>query len=264
MRSLIPEYTNKDSMCTMCIQAKDKQKFIRFKVKRTLKPFELVHSDVCSPFSTPTFGGNEHFILFVDDYTRFTFVWMLRDQKSETCTTTYKSFQARVTTVAYQIRTFQCDNGQREYDNKTFRSVLTASGTTYEAFPPYSHHTKGVAERMIRTITEKAQAMTIDPHAPIQFWGEAFNTAVCLHHRSPNEGLKKRDDRNGYKAPYETSYETLHAFGKPTGNNISYKAPIHHLRQFGCYVSKLIPKAQRQSKFSPRSTPCMIVGHTHD
>jgi len=84
VRSLIPEYTNDDSMCTVCIQAKHKQKFIQFKVKRTSKPFELVHSHACGPFSTPTFGCNKHFILFADDYTRFTFVWMLSDKKHQT------------------------------------------------------------------------------------------------------------------------------------------------------------------------------------
>jgi hypothetical protein len=183
VRSLIPEYTNDDSMCTVCIQAKHKQKFIRVKVKRTTMPFELVHADVCGPFSTPTFGGNKHFILFVDDYTRFTFVWMLSEKKSETCTAAYKAFQARVDAMGqgYQIKRFRCDNGRGEYDNKTFRSVLTAGGTTYEPCPPYSHHKNGVAERMIRTITEKARAMMIDSQTPVQFWGEAVNTAVYLH-----------------------------------------------------------------------------------
>ena len=144
VRSLIPEYTNDDSMCTVCIQAKHKQNLIRVTVKGTSKPFELVHSDVCGPFSTPTFGGNKHFILFVDNYTRFTFVWMLPDKKSETCTTAYKAFQARVAAMGQgnQIKRFRCDNGRGEYDNKTFRSVLTTSGTTYEPCPPYSHHKK--------------------------------------------------------------------------------------------------------------------------
>jgi hypothetical protein len=68
---------------------------------------------------------------------------------------------------------------------------------------------------MIKTITEKAHAMIIDSQAPIEFWGEAVNTAVYLHQRSPNEGLAKRDDRDGYKAPHEMPYE-MHAFGKPT------------------------------------------------
>jgi hypothetical protein len=81
-----------------------------------------------------------------------------------------------------------------------------------------------VAERLFRTITEKARAMMIDSQAPIQFWGEAVNTAVYLHQRSPNEGLK-RSDRDGYKVLYETPYEMLHGFGKlmhnADGNEIS-------------------------------------------
>jgi len=40
---------------------------------------------------------------------------------------------------------------------------------------------------MIPTITEKGRAMMIDFQALIQVWGEAVNTAVELHQRSPNE-----------------------------------------------------------------------------
>jgi hypothetical protein len=71
---------------------------------------------------------------------------------------------------------------------------------------------------MIRTITEKARAMIIDSQAPVQFWGEAVNTAVYLHQRSPNEGLKRKNDRDGYQAPYETPYEMLRGFEKPSHN----------------------------------------------
>jgi hypothetical protein len=136
--------------------------------------------------------------------------------------------------MGYEIKRFRCDTGRGEYDNKTFRYVLAARGTTYEPCPPYARHKNGVAERMIRTITEKAQAMMIDSQVPVQFWGEAVNTAVYLHQRSPNEGLKRKNDGDGYQAPYETPYEMLHGFGKPThnadGNKISYQASLHNLR----------------------------------
>jgi len=85
---------------------------------------------------------------------------------------------------------------------------------------------------MICTITENARAMMIDSQAPIQFWGEAVNTAVYLHQRSPNEGLK-RNDCDGYQAPSETPYEMLHGFGKlmhdADSNEISYQASLHNL-----------------------------------
>ena len=80
--------------------------------------------------------------------------------------------------------------------------------------------------------------MLIDSQAPVHFWGEAVFTAVYLHRCSPN-CLTKRDDRDGYKTLYETPYEMLQIYGKPTvgkeGNAVSYKAPIHHLRGFGCF-----------------------------
>jgi len=99
--------------------------------------------------------------------------------------------------MEYKVKRFQCDNGCGEYDNKTFRQVLAARGTIYTPCPPYAQHKNGVAERMIQTITEKARSMMIDSQAPLVFWGEAVNTAVYLHQRTPNEDLTKRDDRDG-------------------------------------------------------------------
>jgi hypothetical protein len=146
--------------------------------------------------------------------------------------------------------------------------VLAAHGTTSEICLPYAHHENGVAERMIQTITEKARSMMIDSQAQQGIWEEAVNTAVYLHQRTPNEGLKKRDIRNGYQAPYLTPYEMLQAFGKPShdndGNEISYKAPLNHLRRFGCYASRLIPEPQGHGQCSTTSKPCMMVGYVHD
>jgi len=170
--------------------------------------------------------------------------------------------------MGYEVKQFRCDNGRGEYDNKTIRLVLAARGTTYEPCPPYAHHRNGVAERMFQTLTERARFMMIDSQVSLVFWGEAVNTAVYLHQRTPNKGLTKRDDRNGYQAPYPTPYEMLQAFGKPShdndGNEMSHKAPLHHLRRFGCYASQHIPEPQRHRKFSPRFIPCMMVGFVHD
>ena len=108
----------------------------------------------------------------------------------------------------------------------------------------------------------------IDSQAPIQFWGKAVITGVYLHQRSLNDGVK-RNDCDGYKALYQTPYEMLHGFSKPTqdadGNAISYQASLHKLSRVGCYTSRLIPEIQgRQGKFGRRSKPCIMVGYTHD
>jgi len=199
MKTLIAGYKHHDSMCTVCIQAKHKQRIVRLPVKRTTKSFELVHSDVCGFLSTPTSGDNRSYILSIDDYTRYISVWLIPNKKSMTCTYAYQSVQAQVDSIGYEVKRFRCDNGRGEYDNKTLESVLAARCTIYKPCPPYAHCNKSVSERKIRTITETALAMMIDSQGPIQFRGEAVNTAVYLHQRSPNEGLK-RHDRDSYQA----------------------------------------------------------------
>jgi hypothetical protein len=75
------------------------------------------------------------------------------------------------------------------------------------------------------------------------------NTTVYLHQRSPNEGLVRKNDRDGYQAPYESPYEMLHRFGNPAdnadGNKISHQASLLNLHRFGCYACILISAVQR-------------------
>jgi len=146
IKFLVTGYTNDDSRCTVCIQTTHKQRLFKVPVKRNTKPFELVHSDVCGPFSTVTLGDNGKYILFIDDYTRYTSVWLLPNKKAKPCTFTYQSFQARVDSMRYEMKRFRHDNGRGEYDSKTFRYVLAACGTTYETCRAYAHHKNGVAK----------------------------------------------------------------------------------------------------------------------
>lgn len=85
--------------------------------------------------------------------------------------------------------------------------------------------------------------MLLDAGLPIKFWAEAIKTACYLHRRTPSSSLP------GNLTPYETLY------GSPP--------KIHHLRRFGCTVYKHIPRELRDSKFSSRSKPCMMLGYVH-
>jgi hypothetical protein len=39
---------------------------------------ELVHIDVCGPMQTKSLGGASYFLIFIDDRTRFTWVYFIR------------------------------------------------------------------------------------------------------------------------------------------------------------------------------------------
>ena len=45
---------------------------------RATEPFELIHSDVCGPMSESSIGGSSYYVTFIDDFTRYTFVYFLR------------------------------------------------------------------------------------------------------------------------------------------------------------------------------------------
>jgi len=135
-----------------------------------------------------------HYILFFDDYTRWTTVYLLPDKKQETCIAAYQHYQAKVDARGYNIKRFRCDNGRGEYDNRLFRMLLATRGTALEFCPPYAHHKNGVAEGMICTITEKARAMILDSQAPLEFWGKRSTLQytsinVCQTKGSPKETI---------------------------------------------------------------------------
>jgi len=119
MKSLVDGYILTD-ICEVCILAKHEWKIIRVLVLRTTTPFELVYSDTCGPFNNKSHGGDLHFIVFIDDYTHHTTVYILLDKRAESCIAAFQSFKARIESWDYTIKRFRCDNGRREYDNTLF------------------------------------------------------------------------------------------------------------------------------------------------
>jgi hypothetical protein len=46
--------------------------------RRKIDLLELVHTDVCGPMQTRSFGGAYYFFLFIDNFKRYTWVYFLR------------------------------------------------------------------------------------------------------------------------------------------------------------------------------------------
>ena len=49
-------------------------------VERNIEPLDLIHSDVCDMKSVQTRGGKKCFITFIDDCTRYCYVYLLRSK----------------------------------------------------------------------------------------------------------------------------------------------------------------------------------------
>jgi len=234
----------KFTTCDICIKAKAKEKFQRkVPARRATKPLELIHSDLCGSISPQSQSGRRYYILYIDDFSRYTWVCFLRSKSPAEVCTVFRDFKTLVELqVQHQITRFRCDNGKAEYDNEAFRSILTEYGITFEPSPPYTQHKNGVSERMIQTHNAKARAMLLDCTLPSNMWAEAISTANYLHAWSPTSS------NNGM-----TPYEKL--FGR--------KLEVGHLRHFGCKAFKTL-QATNRSKFGTRADAQFILGYVHD
>ena len=74
------------------------------------KPFHLIHSDIWGPSRIPTLYGKIWFITFIDDHTRLTWLYLLRE-KSEITDVFKKNYALINTQFNEKIRIFQSDNG---------------------------------------------------------------------------------------------------------------------------------------------------------
>lgn len=79
----LPLIEKMDSLCEGCILGEQHSETFRAgKSIRAKAPLEIVHSDLCGPMETPSIGGNHYLLAFINDYTRKTWVYLLKS-KSE-------------------------------------------------------------------------------------------------------------------------------------------------------------------------------------
>ncbi|KAL0330178.1 UNVERIFIED_CONTAM: Retrovirus-related Pol polyprotein from transposon RE2 [Sesamum radiatum] len=83
MMTDLPQIQAIEGACEACLQGKQHKKpFPSGTSWRAKAVLELIHTDVCGPMRTPSHEQNRYFILFIDDYSRMTWVYFMRE-KSE-------------------------------------------------------------------------------------------------------------------------------------------------------------------------------------
>ncbi|MCQ7012887.1 DDE-type integrase/transposase/recombinase, partial [Clostridioides difficile] len=118
-----------------------------FKAKgyRAKEVLELIHSDLCGPMSIQARGGFEYFVTFIDDYSRYGYIYLLR-RKSE-CFEKFKEYRADVEKQhGKSIKSLRSDRGG-EYLAGEFRSYLSEAGIQSQLSAPGTPQQNGVAER---------------------------------------------------------------------------------------------------------------------
>ncbi|QRV97073.1 Retrovirus-related Pol polyprotein from transposon TNT 1-94 [Ceratobasidium sp. AG-Ba] len=183
--------------CDACMQSKAHvQPFPKDSRTGASEIGELVVTDVWGPARIASIGKYKYYVSFTDVATRFTIIAFLR-HKDETINE-YKSFEAMINTQKdKRIKRVRFDNGG-EFVNKKWTDHTKLNGTILETTAPYSAQQNGIAERLNRTLAEKAQAMMIEASAPKFLWSEAITYACYLKNRTPTQVNGKF-----WKTPYE-------------------------------------------------------------
>jgi len=85
----LPPINSTLNFCEGCIYDKHSKSHVATKpATRATQVLALIHTDLCGPMSIKSLGGALFFLLFIDDYSRYTHIYFLK-KKSET----FSSFQ---------------------------------------------------------------------------------------------------------------------------------------------------------------------------
>jgi transposase InsO family protein len=158
----------KGRICSACQAGKQiRAKHPVKNVVSTTRPLELLHIDLFGPNAYISIGGNKYGFVIVDDYSRFTWVFFLKD-KSET-QAIFKKFARRAQNeFEVKIKKVRSDN-RTEFRNTNIEEFLNEEGIKHEFSVPYTPQQNGVVERKNRTLIEATRAILDEYKTPDKY-----------------------------------------------------------------------------------------------
>jgi hypothetical protein len=227
---------DKTKICPSCQLGKSKQQPFFESSRISTGPLDLIHSDVwTSP--VPSLSGCKYYVLFVDDYSRFTWLYpILNKSDVYQCFVKFKLLAENI--FSTKIKQFQSDNGG-EYVSNQFKHFLTQNGILHRLTCPHTSQQNGIAERKHRHIMEMGLTLLAQAGLSPKYWVDSFLTSIYLINRLPTPVLKNQSP-----------------FSKLFNRSPDYTT----LRTFGCLCFPLL-RPYANHKLSFRSKPCILLGY---
>ena len=77
----LPEISVPENLCEACVKGKQhRQSFPVGKSWRARRPLEIVHTDIAGPFDIASLGGSRYYLTFIDDFSRKSWVYILKEK----------------------------------------------------------------------------------------------------------------------------------------------------------------------------------------
>ena len=234
------EFRNMDfTMCEACELGKSKTHPHYTSTTKSVAVGDLIVSDI-GPMNVATLFGESYYVIFIDDYSHYCSLYLLKTKGAEDVFNAFKAFEARLKNVhdakIRKIKIFRSDDDGAYYGK--FTKYFRENGIKHEFSLPYDHQQNGKSERMNRTILDKARTMLIDAKLPEELWGYAAEYACYITNRTYTSVTKS-------KTPFELFHNQ-----KPT---------VGHIRRFGCVAYAHIPDDTRR-KLDNRGRKCRFLG----
>nr|GEV38430.1 hypothetical protein [Tanacetum cinerariifolium] len=155
---------------------KEQKAYPQPKTKTTnLEVLNTLHMDLCGPMRVQTINGKKYILVIVDDYSRFTWVKILR-LKDETPEVVIKFLQQIQVSLNKTVRYICTDNGI-EFINKALTEYYEHISIFHQKTIPRIPQQNGVVEIRNHSLVEAARTMLIFSKALIFLWAEAMATA---------------------------------------------------------------------------------------
>jgi len=234
----LPPISDSDEVCEACMKGKQhRQPFPQESNTRAEAPLQLVHADLSGKMNTQALGGSSYYFALIDDYSRKTWVYFLREKSQ--AFGKFKEWLAMVEAeTGRKLKKLRTDRGG-EFLSGEFTTFCKERGIKRQLTNPHTPQQNGVAERKNRTIMEMARSMLNGKSLPNSFWAEAVNTAVYILNRCTTKAVDGRTPQEAYS-------------GK--------KPSVAHLKVFGSECFMHIPDEER-TKLQPKSRKCIFLGY---
>ena len=180
LRQIVPSLPNFSTFnCETCELSKHRR--VSFPLRNNppcVKPFELIHSDIWGPSRTTGLCGSKYFVTFIDDYSRLTWVFILKNRSQ--LFDVFKIFYAEICQqFNAHLLTFRSDNAQ-EYKDHNFNQFFASHGIIHQTSCVTTPQQNGIAERKNGPVLAIARGLMIQMNVPKTFWSDAILTATFL------------------------------------------------------------------------------------
>lgn len=155
----------------------------------SIEPLELIHSNVQGPDPTKSCSGYIYYVLFIDDFSGFSWVFSLSFKAHVfDCFAHFHMMVERQ--LSKKLKVLHRNSGTK-YLNHNFKSYPSKFGIIHQLSYPYTSAQNSVSERKHCHLIETTRALLHQFNMPYKFWVEAFQTTTYLINHLPTPPLSQ-------------------------------------------------------------------------